>query len=234
MPHKPNHPVARHAPKSSLDDIPTPPWATRAFFQYVAPELLGITGLRYVDPAAGRGYMVQAVREKGVICNGYDIKDYKAGYPVRDFIDGSNDCGSYDVLITNPPYKLGNAFVERALEEAAHGVAILARTLWAEGGRDHAQSRYHRIFHRHPPNIIAIFCGRIPFAKGRVVRKKSMFISHSWFWWDLTRRCRLGDTRFAFIPPIAQAALERRGDYAKSYLTTAPGPGRPSGRRSGK
>jgi hypothetical protein len=195
----------RHtAYEDHLDDFPTPPWATRAFFQYVYNEDHMDTRFKFLDPAAGRGHMVNAVRELGHPCKGSDIKDYGMGFNVLDYTDKSVKYPEYDVLITNPPYKLALPFVKRGLREANIGVAILARTLWAEGG-----ARYRDLFQKTPPSIIAIFSGRMPAQHGSL-RRKGANMSHAWFWWD---RPYWTPTRFVWIPPEAQKELEKEGDY---------------------
>ena len=59
----------RGEPPDSLDDFPTPKWATRALMKYVMPEL-GCFGqytifdkkeLTVLEPACGRGYMIEVL-----------------------------------------------------------------------------------------------------------------------------------------------------------------------------
>ncbi len=48
--------------RDSLDDFPTPPWATRALIEHV----IGKQGLRaqtYLEAACGRGHMAKALAE---------------------------------------------------------------------------------------------------------------------------------------------------------------------------
>lgn len=194
-----------------LDDYPTPPWATRAFFKFVVPSLLGqpCRDYRYIEPAAGRGHMERTIAELGLNSVGFDIKDYGSGYPVADYTAAGTKYPEYDIMLTNPPFKLAQQFVARGLREAKVGVGILARTLWAE-----STIRYNDIFKIRPPRIIAIFVGRVPGETGKL-RRSGAIISHSWFWWGpplnaLDTRW----TRFVWIPPEAQQILERDEDYA--------------------
>jgi hypothetical protein len=203
---------------SGLDDFPTPPWATRALFEYVAPHLSTRSGLRYLEPACGRGHMVMTLRRLPFIrsscVKGSDVHDYDFGYRVVDY--RTDAVSPYDVMITNPPFKLATEFAERALKEARVGVALLVRTLWAEGGRGGKKSRYARLFKDHPPTKIAIISGRMPAIGATVVRHRPVFVSHSWFWWDCAKRNNV--TQFLWIPPEAQSLLERDGDYDASFL----------------
>jgi len=201
-----NSNIIRHVKYGEhFDDFPTPPWATRAFFEYVAPHLDG-GGLLFLEPAAGRGHMVRTITERGFQCSGYDARDYGAEYEVADYTDPMTNYPAHDVMLTNPPYKFAQTFVERGLREARVGVGVLARTLWAESA-----VRYRAIFRDRPPFVIAIFEGRVPAETGGLRRSGAM-MSHSWFWWD--KRFPRGVTRFAWIPPEAQELLEKDEDYA--------------------
>jgi len=53
----------RHEAVDSLDDFCTPPWATRALFNYVVPMIGGVPAGRAWEPACNRGHMVKVLRE---------------------------------------------------------------------------------------------------------------------------------------------------------------------------
>jgi hypothetical protein len=205
MTKRPNY-VHRASPKTSLDDIPTPPWATRTLIKFVLPAL-GIKRPKSAyDPAVGRGHIWSTLFDCGSQVYGSDVKDYGSGFPVVDWTKDESSAEDFDWLITNPLYKLSEWFFHRAYSEAQVGVALLVRTLWAEG-----IGRYERIFSKTPPTCEAIFTRRIPFAKGRVVQKKSMFISHSWLVWH--KRTINKPTVRLWIPPTAQVQYEKPEDY---------------------
>lgn len=207
-----NRSVARFSPKSALDDFPTPPWATRALFYYVFPQVFVLNREPVLcEPACGRGHMARTLKEFSNRVYASDIKDYKKGYPIVDF---SNDpVPPYDLLITNPPYKLANQFVQRGLIEANIGVALLLRTLWMEGGKDVPTSRWNTVLKKHPPNVVALISARMPATKGRVIQHHPVFFSHSWFVWNKMNPARHGDTRLVWIPPEAQRLFEKPEDY---------------------
>lgn len=212
---------------TNKDDFPTPPWATRAFFEYVAPELMLLNKktTTFHDPCCGRGHMVMAVRGLGFSnVNGSDIRDYGNRYAMFDYLGPTGRGWQFrrhdsskalhprpDYYCANPPYKRANDFVEMMLKQARRGVALLVRTNWVEGGREHDRSRWARILCHNPPTRIAVISGRMPAAHGKVVRRRAVFVSHSWFYWDLTRKS--GKTEFRWIPPEAQRLLERPEDY---------------------
>lgn len=202
--------IRRHTSKQSLDDYPTPPWAVRAFFKYVCPELVG-RRLTFREPACGRGHIVRALREYKFAVWASDIKNYNKDYPTSDFLQ-TIKYEHYDVLFTNPPYKAANDFVARGLREASVGVAVLVKTLWLEGGKNVPTSRWCRILRDNPPDRIAIISARMPARMGSVIQHQASFISHSWLWWNKEHR-RRKLTKFIWIPPEAQRTLENDADY---------------------
>ena len=201
--------VARHSDYNvTRDYIPTPPFATRALYEYVAPELWA-NSKEWVayDPAAGQGHMTRVFKEYGhpkVIAT--DIEPTEGGILKRDFLDTTDyRPDTADVIITNPPYKYFNEFVDRSLSEARVGVAMLCRVQSLEG-----QRRYASLYSNRPPTQIAFFSDRIPFKVGKVVRRAPKMFFHVWVWWnktDMTPRPPI------WIPPNAQAKLEKDSDY---------------------
>lgn len=200
--------VARHSNyEETRDFIPTPPFATRALYEHAAPELKdGAHGLTAWDPAAGHGHMTRVFKEYGhreVFAS--DLEGSPAhGVHQFDFLDPEVNA-KHDVIITNPPYKHADLFVQKALRQARYGVGMLVRVQALEG-----QRRYARLYRDNPPTQIAFFADRIPFKQGIVVRKASKMFFHVWLWWNLqdpTPRAPL------WIPPDVQRRLEKDEDY---------------------
>lgn len=199
-----NRMIARRSPKSAKDDFPTPPWVTRALFKYVIPADWIQIGDRVLEPACGRGHMHRTIVECGFPCKGSDIYDYKKGYDVNDFISYDELIG-FDWVITNPPYKLADQFFYQAVTKADVGIALLVRLNWLQGN-----GRWAEIFNRMPPARVAIFASRIPFTKGKVVQRASVFFQHAWVVWKLKNH---RPTRLIWVPSDAQKILERKEDY---------------------
>lgn len=203
---KNNNVVRRSNYDEHHDDFPTPPWATRAFFEYVAPGQLPHY-LKILEPACGRGHMVGVLREYKFKVRASDKYDYGQATKLANYVGINNtNFGVYDVLFTNPPYKQANAFVQRGLREARVGVAVLLRTIWLE-----SVTRYVQLFNPCPPTRVAVFSRRMQAAHGKLVRNGGAMMSHSWFWWD--KRNKSHNTELMWIPPDAQQKLEREEDY---------------------
>jgi hypothetical protein len=195
----------RTEPADSLDDFPTPPWATRALLEHVLKDSARpYKELTCLEPACGVGYMSKVLKEyfAAVTCN--DIHDYGYGER-RDYLKGQHPLNSWDWVITNPPFRLAEEFVVRSLEVAREGVAILARTVFIE-----SIGRYENLFKSRPPAIYAQFSERVPMVKGRLDKKATTATSYCWLVWK--KSTDFGAPRLLWIPPCRKA-LERYEDY---------------------
>lgn len=192
----------RHEPRDSPDDFPTPPWATRALIEHViGPD--AVRGLDCLEPACGRGYMSLPLGEYFETVASSDAYVYGFG-PVRDFLEYPFEAQSHDWVITNPPFRLAEEFVDRAMVVARHGVAILARTVFLE-----SVGRYEGIFRNRPPSKFAQFTERVAMVKGRLDPKASTATGYAWFVWE---KGATTEPRLMWVPPCRRA-LERPGDY---------------------
>ena len=187
----------------SPDDFPTPPWATRALCEHILQkdELAGQTCL---EPACGRGHMAEPLKEYYARVDAADA--YYYGYaPVRDFLRYPYESGTHDWVVTNPPFRLAEEFVLRALMVARRGVAILARSVFLE-----SSGRYDAIFSRVPPSAFAQFVERVPMVKGRLDQKASTATGYAWLVWDKQYE---GPPLLKWVPPCRKM-LERAEDYS--------------------
>src|ERR1700688_2113805 len=135
----------RNESKDSPDDFPTPPWATRALMEHVLDEKETLGSLTCLEPACGAGHMSKVLWEYFGHVRSADAFDYGYGV-VEDFLAQPFEARSVDWIITNPPFRLAEEFVLRALNIARCGVAILARTVFLE-----SVGRYDVIFRNRPP-----------------------------------------------------------------------------------
>lgn len=200
----------RREPHDSLDDFPTPPWATRALCEWLrrewCPEPGDWPSFTCREPAANRGHMVRPLSEYFGRVEGSDVHDYGAGFAVRDFLFPT-PLETVDWTITNPPFRLAEEFVRRALETSRHGVAMIVRSAFLEG-----QTRYQRLFSQQPPAAILQFTERVVMLKGRLANPEdSSATAYCWLVWIAGSD---PDPRFHWIPPCRKR-LERPTDFAQ-------------------
>lgn len=185
----------------SLDDFPTPPWATRALCEYMGFE----RGLHLScrEPAANRGHMVRPLREYFQHVEGSDVHDYGAGFPVSDYLFPA-PLRSVDWTITNPPFRLAEQFVAKALGESRFGVAVIVRSAFLEG-----VGRFANLYSVTPPSLILQFSERVVMHKGRLSPDGSTATAYCWLVW----KKEAAETKFDWIVPCRKR-LERPEDYA--------------------
>lgn len=218
----------RAEPHDSLDYFPTPPWATRALCEMLLGAELIEPGLGTVwEPAAGEGHMAAALAEYFREVWASDVHDYGVGLPRADFLGAlaSDPRSAFDPalrpdwVITNPPFRLAQAFIEQAGMVALEGCAMLVRTSFLEG-----VGRWRELYRRRPPNFIWQFTERVPMHKGRLVPTGSTATAYCWLVWVEGAQ----GTGFGWIPPW-RGRLERESDYARRGGPDAPSAeGRPS------
>lgn len=213
----------------SLDDFPTPPWATRALVEYVikpqmspndqfAADRLNCMTVR--EPCCNRGYMARPLAESFGRVIATDIYDYgwDGTSGIEDFLF-PGPMPAAEFTITNPPFRLAEQILTRSFETPSwRGTAIIVRSAFLEGGE-----RYRDIYSKNPPTIYAQFAERVIMTKGIVrdpavpyfdevaqkMRRPSTATSYCWLVWlrDTPRQPPM------WIPPCRKA-LERAGDYA--------------------
>ena len=194
----------RHESNFSLDNFPTPPWATRALIeQYLDKKTLATQTC--LEPACGDGHMAKVLKEYFDAVGSSDVCKYGYG-EVRDFTHSLPD-QTYDWVITNPPFRLAENFINQALKIATSGVAVLVRTVFIE-----SIGRYDRLFSRMPPTRMAQFCERVPMVKGRLDPKASTATGYAWLIWDIDKLTNLTGTTLCWIK-ACRKQLEWDQDY---------------------
>ena len=151
-----------------VDDYPTPPG-------FILPLLARLdlpkTDVLW-DPCAGGGHLAQVLRDSG-----YETKANDIVYSGDDFLDPTKDYGTSDWVITNPPFKLGEAFVRKSLSVTTKGVAMLMNASFIE-----TVGRIEGLYTEFPPSLL-LMCHRKMIMRDKT---HSMF-SHVWIIWDKTK-----------------------------------------------
>jgi hypothetical protein len=195
----------RSEPHDSLDDFPTPPWATRALLVWLKTQGHALDNMTCREPAANRGHMVRPLTEEfdGTLAS--DVHDYGAGFPVVDYLfEPPALPPRFDWTITNPPFRLAEQFIEKALAESRVGVAMLVRAAFLEG-----IGRFERLYSVTPPSFVLQFSERVVMHKGRLAPEGSTATAYCWLVWDRDAPPR---TELDWIAPCRRE-LEREGDY---------------------
>lgn len=147
----------------------------------------------------------------------FDVFDYGFG-GIADFLKTTHAKHSFDWVITNPPFRLGEEFINRSMNIARQGIAMLTRTVFIE-----SVGRYERLFKLNPPTRFAQFTERVPMVKGRVDKTASTATGYAWIVWE--KEQLRGGTQLVWIPSCRKT-LEREGDYQQAprmptFLTPA-------------
>lgn len=226
----------RVEPHDSLDFFPTPPWAGRAFCEALAARGWDLSLFSARDPACGTGDLAVGLRDHFRSVQLADIHDHRAaahwhrlpdgGATICDFLMPAtwSDLGPVDWIVTNPPFRLAESFVNVGLAHARRGVAMLVRTAFLEG-----EGRFDKLFAPTPPSMILQFAGRVVMAKGalrdpdkpymrvdaktgrRARAMPSSATAYVWLIWFTTGS--VGMPCFGWIPARARQLLTRPGDY---------------------
>lgn len=151
----------------------TPPHATRAL---MLKESLPLT---IWEPACGDGAISTVLAEAGHTVHSTDLIDRGFGVPRRDFLMERTPLA--DCIVTNPPFKLADQFVEHALAIGVQRIAILQRLAWLEGSE-----RRKRLWSINPPARVWVFSKRVTMWRGDDpnARDKGGAIPFAWFWWE--------------------------------------------------
>ena len=130
-----------------------------------------------LEPACGEGHLSKRLIELGVNVCSSDLINRGYG-EVVDFFNIDSWEGD---LITNPPYKIAQKFVEHSIEIIPEGrkVAMFLKLTFLEG-----QSR-RKMFEKFPPKTVYVFSKRIKCARGGDFNSfSSSAVAYAWFVWE--------------------------------------------------
>lgn len=223
----------RAEPHDSLDDFPTPPWATRALIEHIIMPAMGQRWLKTMtvrEPTCNRGYMARPLKEQFGCVLATDIFDYgwDGMHCTMDYLFPGGLLPAHWTIF-NPPFQLAEQFIMRSFETPGWcGTAAIVRTAFLEGG-----GRYERLFSVRPPSIVAQHVERVIMTKGIVrdpsklywdeqaqkFRRPSTATAYCWLIWLHDYPWR--DGRFQWIPPC-RLQMERPGDYPETKIEQKP------------
>lgn len=159
------------AEREKDDFYPTPPAGTRAL---LAVETFD--GPIW-EPACGAGDMSRVLEAAGHQVISTDLCSRGYGETNVDFLMEWQPRAPN--IITNPPFKICEEFVRKALALTTGKVAILARLAWLEG------KARRELFERTPLARVWVFSGRLGFDRGQIAEAgKGGMIAFAWFVWE--------------------------------------------------
>ncbi len=132
--------------------------------------------------ACGKGHLSNVLEQRGYDVCSTDLVDRGYGESGIDFLKSDDEFDGD--IITNPPFKYAQEFVEHALEVVApgHKVAMLLRLQFLEG------VRRRELFDAHPPRTIYIPSHRITCVKNATEEQNFNdnrgAQAYAWFVWD--------------------------------------------------
>ena len=148
------------------------------------------------DPACGGGNIPLRFRARGFSTLGTDLVDRGYG-DGRNFLDTTPEIwrGSYPSIVTNPPFRVAQKFVEHAMKIATSKVAIPQRLAFLEG-----QQR-GKLFRSAPPSRILVFSPRISMPPGGMaIKATGGSVAYCWIIWNLAQPTARGETRTDWLP----------------------------------
>jgi len=130
--------------------------------------------------ACGEGHLAKVFKEDGYEVYPSDLID--RGYGVQeDFFKKTMWCGN---IITNPPYKFAQKFIEHGLEIIPDGykACMFLKIQFLEG------KARKKLFKKYPPKVIYVSSSRIMCAKNAqfetMVKGGGSAVAYAWYVWE--------------------------------------------------
>lgn len=133
------------------------------------------------EVACGQGHISKVLEKKIPKVISTDLVNRGFGTSGIDFLKCEKAIENNVDIITNPPYKYAQEFVEKALElvEDGHKVAMFLKITFLEGKARKA------MFEKYPPKTVYVSSSRLNCAKnGRFDLYTSSAMCHAWFVWE--------------------------------------------------
>lgn len=164
--------------RSETDFYPTPPLVTKALIDFLQiPK-----GNHIWECACGEGDMAQILIDAGYYVHSTDLHNTGFGQSGIDFLKTEFDfC---DWIITNPPFKYSEAFIEKCIKSGKPFALLLKSQYW------HASKRT-KLFQKHKPKYILPLSWRPDFnfkkrELGLLDKKAAPPMECLWVVWDST------------------------------------------------
>jgi hypothetical protein len=165
--------------RENNDFYATHPNITQVLIDYLKKEYPGFNGVW--EPACGKGDISKTLIKNGIDTCSSDLIDRGFGQ-VQDFLSDDIKSTNFNI-ITNPPYKYAQEFVEKSMEILDEGklCCMLLKLTFLEGNK-----RYE-MFKKYPPKKILVFSNRIQCALGGDFEKYPALggaVAYAWYIWE--------------------------------------------------
>jgi hypothetical protein len=168
------------------DFYATPDIATKPLIEYLKVNYPDMHSDYIWEPACGKGHISKSLIDNGFNVLSTDIIDrgYRPGNYGNDYNFLNNKNKHTDMhIITNPPYKYAQEFVEKSIEIMEDGklCCMLLKLTFLEGNK-----RYD-MFQKYPPKHLLVFSNRINCALGGDFESTSKFggaVAYGWYIWE--------------------------------------------------
>ena len=161
--------VGTSAGRPDNDYYPTPPAATEALLsvETFAGDIW--------EPACGDGAICKVLAAHGHQVIASDLIDRGYGEAPHDFLTATRTVAN---IITNPPFKLGEAFVRQALARSTAKVALLGKLQFLEGAKRKV------MFETTPLARVWVFSKRLTMTREGKKMENSGMIAFAWYVWE--------------------------------------------------
>ena len=137
------------------------------------------------EPACGEGHLSNVLKSHGYDVKSSDLVDRNyVGAEIKDFFEITQKDIANDYprdIVTNPPYRHAQAFVEHALDllEPERKLAMFLKIQFLEGKARRA------MFNKYPPKRIYVSSSRIACGKnGEFSQNESSAVAYAWYIWE--------------------------------------------------
>lgn len=128
--------------------------------------------------ACGDGAISEVLKQHSLSVVSTDLFDRGYGHPRVDFLMEWKLRAP--LIVTNPPFKLADAFALHAMELGADKIAIFQKTTWLAGAARHAS-----LWRVHPPIRVWQFSKRLTLWRGdETGHATGGMIDFAWFVWE--------------------------------------------------
>lgn len=132
------------------------------------------------ENAVGGGHLADVLWKENILSRVSDIVD--RGYPMTetiDFLEYDNPNSWDGDMVTNPPYKFLNQWIEKSLETIKEGrrVALFLPIRCLEG------KTRRKIFDKYPLEKVYISSSRLEVGANGIFKRQGSAVAYGWFIW---------------------------------------------------